>query len=205
MNCAIVGSMKIRLSMWLPCIVGLVPLHVASMHCGTCASTCDCHALGDLCLYMWLPCIVGLVPLHVTAMHCGTCASTCGCHALWDLCLYMWLPCIVGLVPLHMAAMHCGTCASTYGCHALWDLCLYSLSGKTSYPKISRSLELWDSGLHFLIALKSDKHFDSSAAEMPVKFQSDMIIIACNFAASRLGGKMCYCLVNRDPELQRGH
>ena len=36
------------------------------------------------------------------------------------------------------------------------------------------------------IALKFDRHLDSSAAEMPVKFQSDAIIITSNLAASRL-------------------
>ena len=45
---------------------------------------------------------------------------------------------------------------------------LYSLSGKTSYRQISWSLEA------------------ASAAEMPVKFQSDTTIATSNLAASRL-------------------
>ena len=36
------------------------------------------------------------------------------------------------------------------------------------------------------IALKFDRHLGSTAAEMPVKFQSDTIIITPNLAASRL-------------------
>ena len=36
------------------------------------------------------------------------------------------------------------------------------------------------------IALKFDRHIDSSAAEMPVKFQNDMIILKSNLAALRL-------------------
>ena len=54
----------------------------------------------------------------------------------------------------------------------------------------------------FPIALKFDRHLDSSAAEMPAKFQSDMIIITSNFAASRyheiLGGETSVRLVNKD-------
>ena len=38
----------------------------------------------------------------------------------------------------------------------------------------------------FSIALKFDRHLDSSTAEMPVKFQSDTSIIEPNLAASRL-------------------
>ena len=38
----------------------------------------------------------------------------------------------------------------------------------------------------FLIALKFDKHLDSSAAEMPVEIQSDTIIKTSDLAALRL-------------------
>ena len=48
----------------------------------------------------------------------------------------------------------------------------------------SRSREIWVS--IFPIALKFDSHLGSSAVEMPVKFQSDTIIIPCNPATSRL-------------------
>ena len=40
--------------------------------------------------------------------------------------------------------------------------------------------------LNFLIALKFDKHLGNSAAETPVEFQSDTIIITSNLVASRL-------------------
>ena len=40
--------------------------------------------------------------------------------------------------------------------------------------------------LTFLTALKFDRHLGSSVAEMPVKFQSDTIIITSNLAGSRL-------------------
>ena len=59
------------------------------------------------------------------------------------------------------------------GWRVLLQLGLYSLSGWTSYRKISWS--------------PNPREFmDSSAAEMPVKFQSDTIIIISNLAASRL-------------------
>ena len=45
-----------------------------------------------------------------------------------------------------------------------------------------REIRVWN----FSINLKSDWHLDSSAAEMPVKHQSDAVIITPNFAASRL-------------------
>ena len=63
---------------------------------------------------------------------------------------------------------------------SLWRHCnvlhlgLYSLSGRTSSRRT------------FLIALKFDRHLDSSAAEIPVKFQSDTIITTSDLAALRL-------------------
>ena len=45
--------------------------------------------------------------------------------------------------------------------------------------------------------LKFDRHLCSSAAEMPVTFESDTIIITSIFTASRLHKKSCH-LVNRD-------
>ena len=55
-----------------------------------------------------------------------------------------------------------------------------SLSGQTFYRNVSWCLETVP------IALKLDRHIGSSTAEMPVKFQSDMIIITSNSTASRL-------------------
>ena len=64
---------------------------------------------------------------------------------------------------------------------------LYSLSGKASYHKISQSLEAARFGfLTFPVALKFNWQLGSSAAEIPVKFQSDMVIITSNLATSRL-------------------
>ena len=53
-------------------------------------------------------------------------------------------------------------------------------------PRSREALKPRDWDLDFPIALKFGKHRDSSAVEMPVKFQSDKIIIASNLAASRL-------------------
>ena len=48
----------------------------------------------------------------------------------------------------------------------------------------SRSHEIGT--LNCRIALKFDRHIGSTAAEVPVKFQSDRIILNTNLAASRL-------------------
>ena len=51
-----------------------------------------------------------------------------------------------------------------------------------------------------IFALKFDGHIGSSAADMPVKFQSDIIIITPNRETStRSYGKTSVRLVNRDP------
>ena len=63
------------------------------------------------------------------------------------------------------------------------NLGLYSLSGRTSYPKISWSLEAARCGFRLFQSL-----WNCAAAEMPDKFQSDTIIITRTFAASRLHG-----------------
>ena len=52
------------------------------------------------------------------------------------------------------------------------------------------------------MTLKFDMHLGSSAAEVPVKFQSDMIILRLYLVASRHDGKMYFCLVNRDPGIK---
>ena len=52
----------------------------------------------------------------------------------------------------------------------------------------------------FLVALIFSRHLDSSAADMPAKFQSDTIVMISNLASQRIhkiGGKMFYRLVNR--------
>ena len=59
----------------------------------------------------------------------------------------------------------------------------YSLSGRTSCRKISWSLEIRIQT--FLIALKFDRQLSSSAGEMPVKFQSDTIIITSNLHGTK--------------------
>ena len=61
---------------------------------------------------------------------------------------------------------------------------LYSLSGRTSYLKISWSLEAARFGFILLNSLKFDRHIDRGAAEIPIKFQSVTIIITSNLAAS---------------------
>ena len=64
-----------------------------------------------------------------------------------------------------------------------------SISDKTSYRKISRSLGSCEIGsLNYRITLKFDRHFGSIAAEVPVKFQSDCTILNINLAASSLCG-----------------
>ena len=68
---------------------------------------------------------------------------------------------------------------------------LYSLTGGTSY----RDISFWT----FQIALKFDRFLGSVAAEMPVKFQDDVITIAPNLAVSRLYEISIYPLVNTCP------
>ena len=67
---------------------------------------------------------------------------------------------------------------------------LYSLSGKTSYPRSREVSKPRDSGLNFSnrsgIALKFDRYLGSTAAEVPVKFQSDTTIATSILAASWL-------------------
>ena len=61
---------------------------------------------------------------------------------------------------------------------------LYSLSGRTSCrlrPR-SRKIRVWS----FPITLRYDKLIGSKAAEMPVKYQSDMNIIISNLLVSKL-------------------
>ena len=84
--------------------------------------------------------------------------------------------------------------ALTVSCWQIWGLiivnfthipqCLYSLSGKTSYSKISWNLVAPRFGFRLFQSLWNLT--GSSAAEMPVKFQSDTIVIAYNLAALRL-------------------
>ena len=65
---------------------------------------------------------------------------------------------------------------------------LFSLSGRTFYRKISRSIEDARFGFGiFSITLEFDRRLGSNAAEMPVKFESDTIIITSSHAGSRFG------------------
>ena len=57
------------------------------------------------------------------------------------------------------------------------------MSDKTSYRKISWIREI--GSLNHPTVLKSDRHL-GSAAEVPVKFQSDRTMLNTNLAASRL-------------------
>ena len=60
-----------------------------------------------------------------------------------------------------------------------------SICDKTSYRKISCNLEVARLVVK-IIALKFDRHIGSTAAEAPVKFQSDFKILDANLEASRL-------------------
>ena len=73
-------------------------------------------------------------------------------------------------------------------CHDCRVHGLYSLSGETSYRKISWSLEATRFGFKLFQSLwnLTGMHLGSSAAEMTVKFQSDTIIITSNLGALRL-------------------
>ena len=82
------------------------------------------------------------------------------------------------------------------------------LSVKTSYRKISWSLEVARFRFRFFppIALKINRHLGSSAAEMPVKIQSDTIIITPIPATSRLREVWRQnVLVNRGPGMLMVH
>ena len=62
-------------------------------------------------------------------------------------------------------------------CNVSTFLGLYSQSGRTSYGKISGSLEAARFRVQtFPVTMKSERHLGSSTAEMPVKFQRDTII-----------------------------
>ena len=82
---------------------------------------------------------------------------------------------------------------------------LYSLSGGTDIlPQDlmkfrSHKIRVWT----FPITLKFDRHLGNSAAEMPVKFRSDTIIITSRLMAlrfQRFGPKMLYHFVNINTE-----
>ena len=79
---------------------------------------------------------------------------------------------------------------------------LYSLSGWTSYLKISWSLEVARFGFRIFQSLQFDRNPSSSKTEMPVKFQIDTIIITYNLTTLRLheiGGKTACRSVNKGP------
>ena len=66
---------------------------------------------------------------------------------------------------------------------------LYSLSGKTSYRQISRSLEAARLDVTIIVSLWNLTGISAAllrAAEVPVKFQSDWKSLNPNLVASRL-------------------
>ena len=67
----------------------------------------------------------------------------------------------------------CKSNGTLYTC--VWLQGLYSLSGETSYrpPNLLRSRNREIECYNDRIPLEFDRHLDSAAAEMPVKFQSD--------------------------------
>ena len=67
--------------------------------------------------------------------------------------------------------------------HRTTDSGVYSQSGRTSYRKISWSIEAARLDVNDRVALKFDRHFDTAAAE--VKFQSDREILNPNLSALR--------------------
>ena len=63
---------------------------------------------------------------------------------------------------------------------------LHSLSGKTSYRQISRSLKAaWLDVYNDGIALKFDRHIGSVAVQVPFKFRDNWKSLNANLAASR--------------------
>ena len=64
-------------------------------------------------------------------------------------------------------------------------MCPVSLSDKTSYRKISRTLEVARLVVQS-ITVKSDRHIGGTAVEVPVKFQSNQTISKTKFATSIL-------------------
>ena len=68
----------------------------------------------------------------------------------------------------------------------------------------SRDIRVWT----FLIAQKFDRHIGNRAAEIPVIYHSDTIIITCPISrlqySTRFGGNTSYRLVNRGPNFLYG-
>ena len=65
--------------------------------------------------------------------------------------------------------------------HTLWNMIIMMMP---IFSPLSRSREI--GSLNYRIALKFDRHFGSTAADVPVKFQSDRSILNTNLVASRL-------------------
>ena len=65
---------------------------------------------------------------------------------------------------------------------------LYSLMDGRLTARSREVLKPWGRILTFLIALTFDRYLDSSVVDVPVKIQSNTIIIKSNLAASRLHG-----------------
>ena len=85
-------------------------------------------------------------------------------------------------------ALSSNTSSSTLGWKISYDFTLGLFPKQTDVlPQdltMTRSHEIRVS--FFQIASKFDRHLDSTAAEMPAKCQSDMIITTLNLATSRL-------------------
>ena len=96
------------------------------------------------------------------------------CSKVLKMCLYNDTFALVSLYRSKYANMRCSNKISTFRI-----LGLYSLSGKTAR---SREIGCYKDR----IALKFNRHLGSSAAELPVKFQSDGTSLNRNLAASRL-------------------
>ena len=86
--------------------------------------------------------------------------------------------CILSVIMLFMISMrihHIMHRCIDYSCMVFFHYTLYVLCSVCS-------VYVWNC----LIALKFDRHIGSTAAEVPVKFQSDRTILNTNLAASRL-------------------
>ena len=94
------------------------------------------------------------------------------CLLVWSLERFMWC-----IYPNHFQVLHRYWIINYFIIQGL-----YLLIGRKSYCKISKPR---DSGLNFFKHSEIWPHLHSTAAEMPVKFLSDAVIITPNLAASR--------------------
>ena len=126
--------------------------------------------------------------------------STCSIYDLWchhfNKCLFL-SPALLYFVAVWCRLLYVYpsrlkltlVLAPSYECPSASErvLGLYSLSGRITYRKISWILKAVKLGFKlFQTALKFERPHSNSAVEMPVKFQSDMIIMISNLTALRL-------------------